>query len=326
MSANSSGLFAGTRFQRGLSLVELLVSLAVGLIISLAAATAYLGTRSASVASENVSKINETGKFALDLIGREIQMAGFYPAQYPADADRPNLMGFFLNTKDPAKAAYNQGLFGCDGAKFSGALGTCPSAASGAPDSIVINYFTSDNFGTGGSALQGHRYDCNRQQVASDTANGTRAAATPALPLYISNRFGLNDTTYTATEGAITTKSLSCHGNGSEGGGYQPILEGVEDLTFRYGVYGGAASQSAERFYTASEVDALPTVGGRTGWQRVSAVRVCVLVRTLENARQGAETITYQNCRGGTSSNTGRFIFKSFTQTYAARNNLNATF
>ena len=69
--------------QAGLTMVEMLVGLVIGLVIALAAATAYIGSRGAATATESISKVNETGKLALDYIGREIQMAGFYPANLP---------------------------------------------------------------------------------------------------------------------------------------------------------------------------------------------------------------------------------------------------
>jgi type IV pilus assembly protein PilW len=331
----------------GVTLIELMVSLAIGLIIALAAASAYLGTRGAAVATENVSRINETGKLALDFIGREIQTAGFFPADEPATLPDltviSNVTGYFTNIKTGTPVAYNQGLFGCDGAQFKTTAGagkdTCPAAVANAPDSIVINYYTSDIFGSGSSAISGHMRDCNSNPVTGDADNhvnrdsslAARNTLSPPLPLYVSNRIGLIATTYIAASNiTLSTNSLSCSGNGSTAG-YQPIFEGIEDLVFRYGVYGGANSQSPQRYYTAAEVTALPLSGNLTGWQRVSAVQVCIVVRSLDSARleqQGTGTLSYDNCRGSTTSYaaTKRLLFKRFIRVFAARNSLNGTF
>ena len=316
------------KLNHGLTLIELLVSLAIGLVIALAAASAYLGTRGAAIATENSSRTNETGKLAMDYIGREIQLAGFYPAQSPTNTTTINTIGAFTNTKDPTKPSYNQGIFGCDGARFNATASTCPSAVANAPDSIVLNYFSSDVFETGTAAITGLMRDCNGTPATSDAANNIRNAAVPRLPLYISNRIGLDATVYTSANASISTFSLACAGNG--GSGYQPIFEGIEDLVFRYGVYAGADSQSPERFYTAAEVGALPVSGDLTGWQRVTAVQVCMLVRSLDGSRlgaQGSTAITYDNCRGGTTTYTSasRIAFKRFVRIFAARNNLNST-
>ena len=330
---------------RGLTLIEMMVGLAIGLVIALAAASAYLGTRGAAVATENVSRINETGKLALDFIGTEIHLAGFFPADQPttliADMSASSFTaGAFTNIKSGQPVAYNQGFFGCDGARFQSAAGagqdSCPASVSGAADSIVVNYFTSDIFGSGAKAIAGLMRDCTGANVDNDpdnyedrdTSKSARNLLSPPLPLVVSNRIGLNPTTYTAPSGqTFSTFSLSCSGNGNTAGIYQPIFEGVEDLVIRYGVYAGANSQSPERFYTAAEVSALPLNNSKTGWQRVSAVQVCIIVRSLENARlagQGAGTNTFENCRGGSTAypSTGS-IYKRFTRIFAAKNNLN---
>jgi type IV pilus assembly protein PilW len=331
---------------RGLTLIEMMVGLAIGLVIALAAASAYLGTRGAAVATENVSRINETGKLALDFIGTEIRLAGFFPADQPttlvADMSASGFTaGFFTNIKSGQPVAYNQGFFGCDGAKFQSSTGagkdTCPAATTGAADSIVLNYFSSDIFGIGTAAITGLMKDCAGARLESDPDNHqdrdltktARNLLVPPLPMLVSNRIGLNATNYTAPSGqAFSTFSLSCNGNGNTQGTYQPIFEGIEDLVIRYGVYGGANSQSPERFYTAAEVTALPLNDSKTGWQRVSAVQVCIIVRSLENARlatqSGTGSSTFENCRGGTTAYpAGGSVFKRFTRVFAAKNNLN---
>ena len=87
--------------------------------------------------------------------------------------------------------------------------------------------------------------------------------------------------------------------------------------------------QSPTRFMTASEVNAEVDVGGRTPWQRVTAVSVCVLVRSVANGRQedNADNVrTYTDCRGETISlPTGnRYVYKIYQRVFAVRNNLSA--
>ena len=63
--------------QTGVGLVELMVGLVIGIVLSMAAAALYLGTRDMSRGSQAITDVNETGKIALEMIGREIQKAGF---------------------------------------------------------------------------------------------------------------------------------------------------------------------------------------------------------------------------------------------------------
>ncbi|MFY8042224.1 MAG: PilW family protein, partial [Rhodoferax sp.] len=194
--------------QAGLTLIELMVSLVISLAIGLAAATAYLGARSTATAMSSVSSVNENAKLVLDMVGRELQMAGYYPAIFASNANT-NLIGGFTNTKNPASVAYNQGLFGCDGARFNPTTGACPAAVANAPDSVVVNYFGIPELDSTTTFSSG--FDCLRQSVALDPSNATQIAT--GRPRYISNRFGLVDNNYTAqgagsSERDVATRSL----------------------------------------------------------------------------------------------------------------------
>jgi type IV pilus assembly protein PilW len=320
--------------EAGLTLVELLVSLVISLVIGLAAATAYLGARGTSTAMMSISQTNETAKLVLDMVGRELQMAGYYPAIISNGSGSTNLMGTFSNTKNPAISAYNQGLFGCDGATYNPVTGTCPTAAAGVSDSVVINYFGMPELDSTTTYSSG--YDCLRQAVSNDPNNAAQIAI--GRPRYISNRFALVSSNYTAqgaggTSRTISTKSLACNGNGkaTEDLVYQPMFEGVADMTFRYGVHNGTGELSPSKYYTAAETTALPTAGGLTPWQRVTAVHVCLLTRTIENSRTqdaAGTNRTYQDCRGNTVTYAAsdRTIYKKFDRIFAIRNNINGVY
>jgi len=333
MKTLQTAMLRPRRRQYGLTMIELLVSLVISLVLALAAAAAYLGTRATATATANMAALNETGKLALDMIGRDLQMAGFYPAIMSNSVATSNLMGSFSNTKNTAVAAYNQGLFGCDGAVFNPTTGACGSTVSTAPDSVIVNYFARSELD---ATTFGSGFDCLRQDVALDPNNAAQVAA--GLPRYVSNRFGLVATTYTAqgagnTNRTVNTKSLGCNGNGKavEDTVYQSIFEGIEDMVIRYGVAAGATNLSPETYHTAAEVNALPKVGDLTSWQRVTAVRVCLLTRTQENSRtedKAGALRTYTNCRGAnvTYAATDRTLYKKYERVFAIRNNLTGTY
>jgi len=318
--------------QTGVGLVELMVGLVIGIVLSMAAAALYLGTRDMSRGSQATTDVNETGKIALEMIGREIQKAGFYPAQFGMNWTTNNdAAGSYYNGKDPTKVVFNSGLFGCDGANYDPATKACGTTAADKPDSIIVNYFASTEFGS--TSLLGNTNDCNRKPVSNDTDNSSRN--TSGLPLFVSNRFGIvaETNSYTDTDGnTVSAKSLGCQGNGSDAAVAQPALQGVDDLVIRYGLYDGdgtadGVGQSPTEFMTAANVSAQPDVSGRTAWQRVTAVSVCVLVRSVANGRQEDKTgsvRTYTDCRGNTVSlPTGdRYVYKTYQRVFAVRNNL----
>lgn len=313
----------GRTAQAGLTLVEMMVALVIGLAIVIAASVIYLATSKNTRETQSVSDLSETGQLALELLGREIKKAGFYPAQFSA-AGQPLMPGAFSNTKDAANTIYNQGVFGCQGANFDPATKACGTSTAGEPDSLVINYLVTADFGD--AAATGNHRDCNRATVSSDTANAPAVAA--SRPMFVSNRFGLVATSYVTANGvSVNTRSLACHGNGAESATtYTPHLAGIEDLVLTYGVYGTADQQTADRYYTATEVSALGVVADLTAWQRVTAIRVCLVVRTPDPVRQteGSTARTFRDCRGNdvTLSNTDRTLRRRYERVFAVRNNI----
>jgi type IV pilus assembly protein PilW len=73
---------------RGLTLVELLVSLVVGLLITVAAASVYLVAQQGFRVNDDQTRIAENGRLAIDLLTKNIRMAGaptFSPQSPNAD-------------------------------------------------------------------------------------------------------------------------------------------------------------------------------------------------------------------------------------------------
>ena len=321
---------------QGVTLVELMVALTIGLVLALAASTLYLATQETARSTRSFSDINETGKFALDTIGRELEKAGFYPAEFETAntgaAASEKQAGQYVNIKNPgtgASVVFGQGIFGCTGARFDPSIPGCAAKNAAEPsDSVVINYFVTSEFGTG--AVIGNSNDCNRRPASGDLANATRSTA--GMPMLVSNRFGLVATTLTQPDGrTAATHVLGCNANGHTGTAaadtdstYQPLLQGIDDMVIDYGVYNpGAPSQSPSRFYKADDFATL----GATAWQRVTAVRVCLIVRSLENARledKPGSARAKPSCRGGTTAlpASDHYLYKRFEQVFAVRNNL----
>ena len=302
------------RGQRGLTLVEMLVSLVIGLVVSLAALALYLAMNDSSRAGRAAGDANESARLLLDRLGRDLQNAGFYPAQYPAGADpaRASTVGEFFNGKAGRQKAFDSGVFGCEGAAYDPATKGCGPRVDGAPDSIVLNHFVEPAGSTPGAA-----HDCNHQSVTRDPDNAARLGA--GMPLLVSNRY------------AVKANSLSCHGNGNESSpAYTAQLPAVDDMTIRYGLYSGATpAQSPDMFLNAAAVDREPTVDGLTPWQRVTAVKVCIVVRSQTAMRSDDKggPVRMQDCRGADirTDAAGRPTHKRFERAFAVRNNLTGT-
>ncbi|WP_295395038.1 PilW family protein [uncultured Thiodictyon sp.] len=62
---------------RGLSLVELMIALALGLLLIAAVGTVYLGGNRTYRAEQDAAQIQDAGRYALDVIGRALRQAGY---------------------------------------------------------------------------------------------------------------------------------------------------------------------------------------------------------------------------------------------------------
>ena len=65
------------RNQRGMGIVELMIGLLIGLIMAVAVAYFYLGSRTLSRTSDDVSRLQESGRNALETMGMAIRQAGY---------------------------------------------------------------------------------------------------------------------------------------------------------------------------------------------------------------------------------------------------------
>lgn len=62
----------------GVTLIELLVAMSIGLVLVLGSVTLYARSRATYQTAENVAAMQETLQFALDTLERDIRMAGFW--------------------------------------------------------------------------------------------------------------------------------------------------------------------------------------------------------------------------------------------------------
>jgi type IV pilus assembly protein PilW len=75
------------RRQRGMTLIELMVALVIGLLIVVAMTAAFVASSSSRREGVLSADVIETGRYAIDTLGRELSQAGYYgPLVVPAGA------------------------------------------------------------------------------------------------------------------------------------------------------------------------------------------------------------------------------------------------
>lgn len=296
--------------QSGYTLVELMVSLAVGVMVMGGAAAAYLSISESQRSLTEKSYASESARFAMETLGREIQNAGFYPANEvpPTTPQSAVPIGSFATGAESNPATSPEHLrspvFGCSGKKIDATKTTsvCVAHSSTSPavdaDTLVASYYTDDDFGKD----RGNNTDCARATPAAVSDSNGKL-------FFISNSYTLTPVTLKLEGNTIKTFGLACAGSASPVNNYVPLITGIEQLRFSYLVQGETTAQ----FKSADSVLA-------NEWNRVIAVKVCLVARSLQNVRLQASSYSFKDCADATQTFTTGIERKRYTQIFAVKN------
>ncbi len=333
--------------QRGVSLIELMVSMTIGLIIMIAVISAYLGASGASRTAEAIGRMNEDGQAALTILTQQLRMAGVNPSQ----SNRWSVtLGISArgNTVPLHNSVTNAfAIRGCD-TRFTSmtatfALLACAhAAASTGPDSISIAY-EADRYNTIALA-SGQPTDCMGVGIdpISPAPSYLNAAgvATSASIYEAENRY------YIGTSNFVINPTLYCKGNGNNSAA-QPLVENIENLQFSYGtvnpntttspiyvtvtptftttlVLGYMSAYQLENYNTAP-LDTSSTGFGPTGatakrWNAVKSIRICVVARSEQPLADSLDSARYLDCNGTLTVPPDRRLRRAYTTTVVLRN------
>ena len=191
---NCTNMNATSRRAHGLTLVELMVGMAVGLFVSLIAISVFVSTRSLNVVNSSSSRMSENGRLAMDVLRDDLRSAGFQGC-FDRNATNPlnpaaNQASSVLNTPAAANAGFlADGLTGVAGHNGTGAAFLPPLAlfwnalpAEGQPDlasDILSLRVPVDNLSLGLTVPMVNAAD--RPQVGASTPGNTFKSGDIAL-------------------------------------------------------------------------------------------------------------------------------------------------
>lgn len=131
MTTLARSLLRHNRAQRGLTLVELMIGMALGLVVLVGIGYIYMGSRQSYKVQDNMARIQENGRYAMEILAREIRMAGYQGCSSAT---------FKSTINDQATASGNYlwdfNRDAIEGFNATGA-GTWSSATSGSPATTV---------------------------------------------------------------------------------------------------------------------------------------------------------------------------------------------
>jgi type IV pilus assembly protein PilW len=292
--------------QAGVSLVELMIGLVIGMILVVAASSIYLFSKQSFNSSTETSQLEENGRFAINLLTKYIQSAGFV----------------MVNPASPApQVPVDSKISGCD---FGLTNPTAPTSATdlvcltatptGARRSASLYVYTeTDTYNGTGSSFQG--FDCvGNSSTAITVTQGGVSTTTNQTKSY----FFIGNTTVQTPNGTVSMGQLSCLSDTSTSSAgvqtyqVQPLMPGIEQLAFNYLLPSTIDPNTAQVSTTAT---ALTTAT----WPSVLAVDVCVLAKSIQAGGNDTGT-TYTDCYGSAITATAGEVYRTFRATVRLRN------
>ncbi|WP_221252104.1 PilW family protein [Desulfuromonas versatilis] len=302
------------RSQAGLGLVELLVAAAIGLILLGGLYQVFISSSNAYRHDEQLSRLQENGRFALEALTREIRMAGYRGCFASGElVNTLNDTGFSyaFNTAVQGFEASGPGTWTpALHASITGALGgsdvlTLRSTASGAaplttqmpppsadlkvPDgtsSLVDGGIVMISNCSGGAIFQITNYNPSNGNIVHNTGSSeVPGNATKDLGQAYGPGAEVVPVTTTSYYVAANAEGLPClYRKGATAAAAEELVEGVDNLQVRYGE-DTDGDRSVDQYVTANAV---------SDWAGVLAVRVGLLLRSVDPLpKKDPDTRTY---------------------------------
>lgn len=301
--------------QRGVTLVELMVALVVGLILLAGLIQLFISNKQAYRIQEGTAVVNENARYALSQMQYDLRMADHWGGVEGDVLD--TVSGSDTVTKDcggNAAAVLNVGVFGYEDAGSSPL--SCIPASDYLPntDIIVLRYAMPTRVASGslagttfyvrsasgrrGVLFEGKNKSSIPSDLASDNASETdEYKETPVgfanyqlrTAIYYLRKCASQDRgTAGVCDGSDDTvpslARLSLQGTSMV---TEDVISGVEQMQIAYGVDLNG-DRSADAFQTATEVTAA------NNWSRVVNVKMSLVLRNGERDTTFTDTNTYQ--------------------------------
>ena len=294
--------------QLGVGLIELMISITIGLAILIAILAVYTTTNATSKQSESTTRMSEDATVAMNYLAGYVRMAGFsFPrANAPIGIKDTNFSG--------------SGVRGCDNGFDNPTASEVTDliCKAGTGNSSIAIRFEGDLSNTipvekkVAGVVTEFPSDCLNNGVSTDN---TESAYKKTLKYtLIQSRF------FVATGASSGAAELYCAGNGGAVAfAAQPIMQYVERLVLTYGIAENETSQSVVRYVNAQTIDAL---GGNVdqNWSRVISVRMCLVMRSELPSQGVTGAAVYRDCSGASVTPTDNFIRRAFQTVVTIRN------
>jgi type IV pilus assembly protein PilW len=260
------------RSLQGVSLIELMVALVIGLILMAGALTVYMQSRNTFRTTDTTARLQEIGRYALDVIEPDVRLAGFWGMN-----NRAGSITTALTDADIADECTTNWLTATstflEGKNASYGLSCAATNVSSRSDTLIVRHAKPTTSAPDATKIQ---IQSNRLQstIFKGAAVPTGYAASPGSE----TRDLIANVYYVSTAPALRRQSLRGAAMVDE-----EVIPGVEDLQVQFGVDRGTDG-FADQYVNPDGV----------GTGRVVSVRVWILVRSEEPEVGYTNNATYQ--------------------------------
>ena len=291
----------------GVSLVELMISMVLGLIIIAALVTVFASTSAARNELERTSRQIENGRFAMELLSDDLRIAGFYgelnvaqvaPAASLLDPCSTNVADWTGAINLPVQG-YDNGASapGCIPASLKAGtdilivrraatceagIGSCPAVVANTP------YFQVSKCSTESAATP---FSIGMQGTATFALRARNCTATAGLRQYVVHIYFVS-TNNGSGQPIPTLKRLEFNGTTFV---EAPLVEGIEELNIEYGIDNdgdGAPNAYTTNPSTYTYAGCL-ACNAWDNWANVVTARVSLLARNVDASPNYTDTKTY---------------------------------
>ncbi|MCB1858086.1 MAG: PilW family protein [Gammaproteobacteria bacterium] len=344
-------LFSTQTTQQGFGLVEVLIALVLGMVLSIGMANVFISSKQAYRTQDALSGVQQNGRYAMEVLTRNIRMAGYQGCAnleivephviannmpgsgvfnfeeavhgYAVDnngAFKPAYSGTKPGQADPGRIVNGTDMISVSRADDCGAYLVGNMLADNA--NIQLNPDNTCNFAAGDLVLIS---DCKTSDLfrATSVANGAKMTIAHANNMNSSNRlskpygsdaqvFRYTQSDYYIGTNAFNEPALYVRVNG---GAATELVEGVEDMQFDYGE-DTTSDRSVDR-YSVEHADV--AAAGDTvvaSWGNVYSARLALTLRSQ------SRNITLQNSDPKNPANADKRMRQAMTATVGLRNKL----
>lgn len=308
------------RRQRGITLVEMMIAITVGLILIAGIVQLFVSNKKAYRIQEAANVLNENARYAANQIEYHLRMADHWGGVKATDVTiDPGLIALAADCKPQSPMVSATGLQGFDGTGASSPLPCIPDADYAANTDLIALHFggplrVPSDAGAGSVAKDGttlyiraavgrRAMIFNGQNIATlpgdlydpadkdpdPIANYSYNAVVYFIRKCASQDRGAAGVCDAADDTIPTLTRLVLKGNNLV---QEDLVAGVEQMQLSYGVDTNG-DRSVDQYQNATEVTAA------NNWPNVVAVRLSLVVRNTELDVGYTDTNTYQLLGGG---------------------------